>query len=257
MFTNDVALKMSNVHKYYGTLHVLDGLDLEVGRAEKLVIIGASGSGKSTLLRCCIGLETIAEGTIEIDSQVFQSASQGKIDSDAQNNMRRLRGKVGMVFQQFNLFPHMTVLRNVMEAPVHVNKIPKNEAEDKARDLLEKVGLSDKIDSYPGKLSGGQQQRTAIARALAMEPDIMLFDEVTSALDPELIREVLDAMRQLATEGMTMLIVTHEIPFAQDVGDRVIYMDEGKIVEEGTPAEIFTNPSKERTKSFLSAVIEH
>ena len=257
MANNNVMLGMSNVHKYFGSLHVLDDLDLEVTRSEKLVIIGASGSGKTTLLRCCIGLETIAEGTIAIEGEVFQAAAEGKLLAGSDKSMKRLRGKVGMVFQQFNLFPHMTVLGNVMEGPVHVNKVPKKEANENARALIDKVGLSDKMDAYPGKLSGGQQQRTAIARALAMEPDIMLFDEVTSALDPELIREVLDAMRQLAREGMTMLIVTHEIGFAQDVGDRVIYMDEGKIVEEGPPSQMFTNPTQERTRTFLSAVIEH
>ncbi len=254
---DEVMIRMSNVHKWFGDLHVLDGLDLEVTRSEKLVIIGASGSGKTTLLRAVIGIEHIQEGKIEIEGEVFQEAQDGKLLPGVERRMSRLRGRVGMVFQQFNLFPHMTVLGNVQEAPRQVKKMSKRDAEAKALELLEKVGLLEKVNSYPGKLSGGQQQRTAIARALAMEPDVMLFDEVTSALDPELIGEVLNTMRQLANEGMTMLIVTHEIGFAREVGDRVIFMDEGRIVEEGPPEDIFYHPREERTKTFLKAILTH
>ena len=253
----DIMIRLSNVHKRYGDLKVLDAVDLMVTGSEKLVIIGASGSGKTTLLRCVIGLETIDEGTIEIEGEHFQAGRKTKPTSGTKKNRRPLHGKVGMVFQQFNLFPHMTVLENVTEAPVWVKKIPPKEADAKARQLLDKVGLSDKLDVYPSKLSGGQQQRTAIARALAMEPDIMLFDEVTSALDPELIGEVLNVMRQLAREGMTMLIVTHEMGFASEVADRVIYMDQGRIVEEGSPRIMFRSPRNERTQMFLRAILEH
>ena len=255
----DVMVRLSNVHKRYDDLKVLDGVDLTVRRSEKLVIIGASGSGKTTLLRCVIGLETIDDGTIRIEEEVLQSGKTNESTSgtEKKKNMRRLHGKVGMVFQQFNLFPHMTVLENVTEAPVWVKKIPQKQADAKARKLLAKVGLSDKLDVYPSKLSGGQQQRTAIARALAMEPEIMLFDEVTSALDPELIGEVLNVLRQLAGEGMTMLIVTHEMGFASEVADRVIYMDQGRIVEEGPPRILFESPRNERTQIFLRAILEH
>ena len=252
-------VRLSNVHKRYGDLKVLDGVDLTVRRSEKLVIIGASGSGKTTLLRCVIGLEAIDDGTIRIEEEILQSGKKNESTSGAEKkkNMGQLHGKVGMVFQQFNLFPHMTVLENVTEAPVWVKKIPQKEADAKAHKLLAKVGLSDKLHVYPSKLSGGQQQRTAIARALAMEPEIMLFDEVTSALDPELIGEVLNAMRQLAREGMTMLIVTHEMGFASEVADRVIYMDQGRIVEEGPPRILFESPRNERTQMFLRAILEH
>ena len=252
-------VRLSNVHKRYGDLKVLDGVDLTVRRSEKLVIIGASGSGKTTLLRCVIGLEAIDDGTIRIEEEILQSGKKKESTSGAEKkkNMGQLHGKVGMVFQQFNLFPHMTVLENVTEAPVWVKKIPQKEADAKAHKLLAKVGLSDKLHVYPSKLSGGQQQRTAIARALAMEPEIMLFDEVTSALDPELIGEVLNAMRQLAREGMTMLIVTHEMGFASEVSDRVIYMDQGRIVEEGPPRILFESPRNERTQMFLRAILEH
>ncbi|MCZ7570960.1 MAG: amino acid ABC transporter ATP-binding protein [Ardenticatenaceae bacterium] len=250
-------VRLSDVHKWYGDLHVLKGIDLEVRRSEKLVLIGASGSGKTTILRCVIGLEHIDHGAIGIEGETFQSAVDGRLSSPSEKNMRRLRNKVGMVFQQFNLFPHMTVLENIIEAPVYSKKVPRSEAISKAEWLLDKVGLLDKRDVYPSRLSGGQQQRTAIARALAMEPDIMLFDEVTSALDPELIGEVLNVMRQLAREGMTMLIVTHEMGFANEVADRIIYMDGGLIIEEGPPELIFKQPSHERTQSFLRAILEH
>ena len=256
METNTI-MEFDKVHKAYGDLVVLDGVDLSVARSEKLVLIGASGSGKTTMLRCAIGLEGIDSGQIRIEGKVFQDSDQGQTRKGSAKEIQVLRRKVGMVFQQFNLFPHMTVLENVIEAPVHVGEIPKHEATSTALELLEKVGLTDKVDSYPSKLSGGQQQRVAIARALAMGPDIMLFDEVTSALDPELIGEVLNVMRQLAREGKTMIVVTHEMGFASEVADRVIYMDEGIIVEEGSAEQIFNSPQHERTQKFLNAILTH
>jgi polar amino acid transport system ATP-binding protein len=238
-------ISINHVHKKFGKLHVLKGVNLHVKEQEVLVIIGPSGSGKSTLLRCINYLEEPTEGEIVVDG----------IPLNGEANINKVREEVGMVFQRFNLFPHMTALENIMLAPVQVRKMRKADAEKTAVDLLAKVGLSDKANNYPEQLSGGQQQRVAIARALAMRPKIMLFDEPTSALDPEMIKEVLDVMKTLANEGMTMVVVTHEMGFAREVGDRVIFMDEGRIIEEGTPEELFSNAKEERTKAFLSKII--
>jgi ABC-type polar amino acid transport system ATPase subunit len=239
-------VKVSHVHKYFGRLRVLDDLSLDVGRGEVVVVIGPSGSGKSTLLRCLNFLEPVQSGEIWIDGV--------RLDHH-QTNIRQVRAEVGLVFQSFNLFPHLTALRNVMLAPVVVRKRPEAEVRQQALALLTKVGLAAKVDTYPAQLSGGQQQRVAIARALAMQPKLMLFDEVTSALDPELVREVLDAMKQLASEGMTMIIVSHEMGFAREVAHRVVFMDEGRIVEEGTAQEIFDRPRNPRLQAFLSKII--
>jgi ABC-type polar amino acid transport system ATPase subunit len=239
-------VKVSHVHKYFGRLHVLDDLSLEVARGEVVVVIGPSGSGKSTLLRCLNFLEPVHSGEIWIDGV--------RLDHH-RTNIRQVRAEVGLVFQSFNLFPHLTALRNVMLAPVVVRKRPEAEVRQQALALLAKVGLAEKVDVYPAQLSGGQQQRVAIARALAMQPKLMLFDEVTSALDPELVREVLDAMKQLVREGMTMIIVTHEMGFAREVAHRVVFMDEGRIVEEGTAQEVFDQPRSPRTQAFLSKII--
>lgn len=238
-------ISVKNLHKKFGQLHVLKNVELEVAEQEVVVIIGPSGSGKSTLLRCLNYLEEPTEGEITVDG----------IPLNGEANINKVRAEVGMVFQRFNLFPHMTALQNIMLAPVQVRKMPAAEAEKTARDLLVKVGLADKADSFPEQLSGGQQQRVAIARALAMRPKVMLFDEPTSALDPEMIKEVLEVMKALALEGMTMVVVTHEMGFAREVGDRVIFMDEGRIVEEGRPDDIFSNAKEERTKVFLSKIL--
>ncbi len=243
-------IKAKNVVKvfpgYAGVVRAVDGVSTEVARGEVVVIIGPSGSGKSTFLRCINGLETFTEGHIIID---------GVDLANKKTNINKVRAEVGMVFQQFNLFPHMTVLENLTLAQRRVRKRSKKEAEDKARMLLRKVGIHEKANEYPSRLSGGQQQRVAIARALAMDPKIMLFDEPTSALDPEMVGEVLDVMKQLAKEGMTMMVVTHEMGFAREVADRVIFMDEGKVVEVGTPEHFFTNPQEERAKLFLKQVL--
>lgn len=240
--SNDVLIGVRDLHKAFGSLQVLKGIDLAVRRGEVVVIIGPSGSGKSTLLRCLNRLEDPTSGTVKVDG----------VDITSRNvNLPQVRRQVGMVFQHFNLFPHMTALENVMEGPRTVLRLNRAEAERRARDLLTKVGLDDKADSKPANLSGGQQQRVAIARALAMNPDAMLFDEVTSALDPELVGEVLNVMRGLADEGMTMVVVTHEMSFARRVADRVIFMDEGLIVEEGPPDRIFHRAEHERTRQFL------
>lgn len=238
-------LKGSNIHKSFGDLEVLKGIDLEVAPSEVVVLVGVSGSGKSTLLRCFNFLERINKGTIEIDGQVIDSKK---------HKLSEIRAEVGMVFQHFNLFPHMTVLENVIEAPIIVKKMKKVDAIVLGKQLLEKVGLSDKADVYPSKLSGGQKQRVAIARSLAMEPKVLLFDEPTSALDPELVGEVLAVMQQLAQEGMTMVVVTHEMKFAKEVADRVIMLDEGQIIESADPATFFENPSHDRTKQFIQLV---
>ncbi len=249
-------VKVENVCKSFGSLQVLKNINLEVDKGEVVCIIGPSGSGKSTLLRCLNHLERITSGRIFIGNEIIDEREAGKNQLKiSQKKISELCTELGMVFQRFNLFPHMTVLENIMEAPVTVKKTPKQEAEKKAIALLEKVGLVDKRDEYPSRLSGGQQQRVAIARALAMEPQIMLFDEPTSALDPELVGEVLEVMKDLAREGMTMLVVTHEMGFAREVGSRVIFMDNGEIKEEGTPEEIFTSPKNERTRSFLQKVL--
>ncbi|MGG1961250.1 amino acid ABC transporter ATP-binding protein [Bacillus pumilus] len=239
-------IRVEKLNKHFGELHVLKDIDLTVYENDVVVLIGASGSGKSTLLRCMNFLEIKNDGEIIID---------GSPVHPKRDQLNEMRQKIGMVFQHFNLFPHKTVLENIIEAPVMVKKTKKTQAVSEANVLLEKVGLSDKANVYPSKLSGGQKQRVAIARALAMKPDVMLFDEPTSALDPELVGEVLQTMKSLAKEGMTMVIVTHEMGFAKEVADRVVYMHEGRIVEEGTPSELFDSPREERTKLFLSSIL--
>lgn len=249
-------VKVENVCKSFGNLQVLKNINLEVNKGEVVCIIGPSGSGKSTLLRCLNHLERITSGRVYIEGEIIDEREAGKNQLKvSQKKISELCTELGMVFQRFNLFPHMTVQQNVMEAPITVRKVPKEEAAVEAIKLLEKVGLADKRNEYPSRLSGGQQQRVAIARALAMKPKIMLFDEPTSALDPELVGEVLEVMKDLAKEGMTMIVVTHEMGFAREVGNRVVFMDNGEIKEEGTPEEIFTNPKNERTRAFLQKVL--
>ena len=238
-------IEIKGLRKAFGTDEVLKGIDLSIDEKEVVVIIGPSGSGKSTLLRCMNHLEEPTAGEVVVDGITLSSEA----------NINKVREEVGMVFQRFNLFPHMTVLENIMLAPMKVKHIAKSEAEKTARELLARVGLAEKADAYPDNLSGGQQQRVAIARALAMHPKVMLFDEPTSALDPEMVGEVLDVMRALANEGMTMVIVTHEMGFAREVGDRLLFVDEGRIIESGVPREVFENPKEERTRSFLSKVL--
>ncbi len=242
-------LHLDGVHKSFGDLHVLRGIDMSVDRGNVVCVIGPSGSGKSTLLRCINMLEPPEAGRIFLEGKEITGAGKGNVDY--------VRRRVGMVFQQFNLFPHMTAGRNVSIAQRKVLDRPKEEADAKSRALLERVGLQDKLFEYPDRLSGGQQQRVAIARALAMDPHVMLFDEVTSALDPELVKEVLDVMRELASEGMTMVVVTHEMGFARDVADRVVFMDDGAVVETGDARQLIDNPREERTKRFLGLVLEH
>jgi polar amino acid transport system ATP-binding protein len=239
-------IQIRDLHKYFGELEVLKGIDFEVRSGEVVCVIGPSGSGKSTLLRCVNRLEEPTSGTVLIEGEDITDP-----DADAD----RLRTRIGMVFQHFNLFPHLTVLDNLTIAQRKVLKLGRKEAEQVAHTNLDRVGLLDKIDAYPNHLSGGQQQRVAIARALSMNPDMMMFDEPTSALDPELIGEVLDVMRRLAEEGMTMIVVTHEMGFAREVADRVVFMDEGVVVEEGTPMEVLANPRHERTQRFLSMIL--
>ncbi|HET8673701.1 MAG TPA: amino acid ABC transporter ATP-binding protein [Thermoleophilaceae bacterium] len=252
----DPMVKAEAVHKSFGRLEVLKGISLEVNRGEVMCVLGPSGSGKSTFLRCINHLEKIDAGRLWVDGQLVGYRQQGdKLYELRESEVARERAQIGMVFQRFNLFPHMNALQNVIEAPCQVKGVRKEKAVAKARDLLASVGLADKIDAYPAQLSGGQQQRVAIARALAMEPKLMLFDEPTSALDPELVGEVLDAMRQLARDGMTMVVVTHEIGFAREVGDTLVFMDAGVVVEAGQPREVLANPRHERTKTFLSKVL--
>ncbi len=241
-------ITFSNVNKWFGDLHVLRDINLSVGAGEVLVVCGPSGSGKSTLIRCINRLEPIQKGDLIVD---------GMNVHDRKTNMTQLRAEIGFIFQQFNLYPHMTALGNVTLAPIKVRKMKKDEADKLGRKTLKRVGLSDKVDSYPAQLSGGQQQRVAIARGLCMRPKIMLFDEPTSALDPEMINEVLDVMVNLAKEGMTMIVVTHEMGFAREVAKRILFMDEGKIVEIAPPEEFFTKPKSERTKFFLSKILTH
>jgi len=251
--TRDAIVRISGMNKFYGTFHALKDIDLEVPRGEVLVIIGASGSGKSTLIRCVNGLEEFHSGNLEVDGFLMPLAEEREFGEV--KGLREIRRGVGMVFQHFNLFPHLTVLQNITLGPIRALRRPRAEAEMQATRLLERVGLADQARKYPGALSGGQQQRVAIARSLAMEPKLMLFDEPTSALDPEMVGEVLDVMRELAREGMTMMIVTHEMGFAREVSDRVIYIDEGRIAESGPPQEFFANPKNERTRLFLSRVL--
>ena len=249
-------IKATNIWKKFNNLEVLKGIDLEVNEGEVVAVIGPSGGGKSTLLRCLNKLETIDKGSITIDVEELCRETSGGTEYVKNNDVRRIACKMGMVFQQFNLFPHMTVLENLIEAPVNVQKRDKAEVIKEAEVLLAKVGLSDKRDVYPRKLSGGQQQRVAIARALAMKPAIMLFDEPTSSLDPELTGEVLRAMRELADEKMTMVVVTHEMGFAREVATKVVFMADGHVQEQGSPEEIFINPKNERLKSFLKVILK-
>jgi polar amino acid transport system ATP-binding protein len=252
----DVMVKAEGVHKRYGALEVLKGVSLEVRRGEVVVLLGASGSGKSTFLRCINHLEKIDAGRLMVDGQLVGYRQVGdKLYELPDRDICRHRAEVGMVFQRFNLFGHMTALQNVIEAPIRVRKIPRAQAERRAYELLARVGLADRAHAYPNQLSGGQQQRVAIARALAMDPKLMLFDEPTSALDPELVGEVLEVMKALARDGMTMLVVTHEMGFAREVADRVVMMHEGRIIESAPPEQFFTQPQHERTRQFLSKIL--
>ena len=252
----DVVVNAVDVHKRFGRLEVLKGISLEVRKRETVCIIGPSGSGKTTFIRCVNHLEKIDGGRIEVNGELIgYREKDGKLVEDSERSIARQRTQIGMVFQRFNLFPHKTALENVIEAPVHVLGVGKEQAVADAEVLLARVGLADKRDVYPGKLSGGQQQRVAIARALAMKPALMLFDEPTSALDPEVIGEVLDVMEELAHEGMTMIVVTHEMGFAKVAADRVVMMDEGVILEEGEPEQMFDAPAHDRTKQFLSKIL--
>jgi polar amino acid transport system ATP-binding protein len=249
-------VEAGGVHKFFHHLHVLRGVDLDVERGEVVVILGASGSGKTTFLRCINHLEKIDGGWIRVNGHLMGYVERdGRLLEQKERLVARQRAEIGMVFQRFNLFPHMTALENVIEAPIRVKGQDRSSALVRARELLAKVGLAEKADVYPHQLSGGQQQRVAIARALAMDPALMLFDEPTSALDPELVGEVLKAMRQLAQEGMTMIVVTHEVGFAREVAHRAVLMDAGTILEEGPPAEFFTRPQHPRTKQFLSSIL--
>ena len=249
-------VKAEAVHKNFGRLEVLRGIDLEVNPRDVMCMIGPSGSGKSTFLRCINHLEKIDAGRLSVDGELVGYRQRGdRIYELPDAEVCKKRAEIGMVFQHFNLFPHMTVLENLAEAPVRVKRESRAMAADRARRLLERVGLAEKVDAYPRQLSGGQQQRVAIARALAMQPKLMLFDEPTSALDPELVGEVLDVMRALAEDGMTMIVVTHEIGFAREVGDTLVFMDGGVIVEAGKPRDVLANPQQERTRSFLSKVL--
>jgi len=240
-------IKFNELNKWYGAHHVLQNINLEVAKGEVVVVCGPSGSGKSTLIRCVNGLEKFQSGTLIVDG----------LPVAIEANLRQLRMELGFVFQQFNLYPHMTALENVTLAPIHVRKLPRKEAISRGREILEKVGLGDKFDAYPQQLSGGQQQRVAIARSLCMQPKVMLFDEPTSALDPEMINEVLDVMVSLAKDGMTMIVVTHEMGFARKVADRVVFIDKGVIVEVAEPEAFFTAPKNERTREFLGKILQH
>lgn len=246
--SDGTIIKCQGVHKWFGGFHALRGIDMDVEKGEVIVIFGPSGSGKSTFIRTINRLEEHQRGTIIVDGI--------ELTHDVRN-IAAIRSEIGMVFQQFNLFPHLSVLQNVTLAPIWVRKWPKEKAEEVAMGLLERVGIPEQAEKFPGQLSGGQQQRVAIARALAMQPKIMLFDEPTSALDPEMIKEVLDVMVELAESGMTMLVVTHEMGFARAVADRMFFFDEGKVIESGTPDQIFSNPQRERTKLFLSQILQH
>ena len=249
-------IRTEDICKNFGDLQVLKNVNLSVNQGEVVVIIGPSGAGKSTLLRSLYNLETITSGKIFIDNKLFYRVERGEIREEMPKTEKKAALlEMGMVFQKFNLFPNMTVKENVMAGPVYVQKIPKQEAESRAKELIKKVGLADKEDAYPTRLSGGQQQRVAIARALAMQPKIMLFDEPTSALDPELVGEVLSVMKDLASQGMTMLCVTHEMGFAREVADKVVFMADGQILEEGTPEEIFGNPKTAKARQFLGSVL--
>lgn len=249
-------IRIEKVNKYFGSLHVLKGIDLHVHKGEVLVIVGPSGSGKSTLLRCINFLEKYDSGKIYINNEIvgYIETNAGKLIPKKEKEIARMRTQTGMVFQSFNLFLHLSVLKNIVEAPVQVLGISMEEAEKKAHILLDRMGLTDKANQYPSQLSGGQQQRVAIARALAMNPDVMLFDEATSAIDPELVGEVLDVMKRLATDGMTMVVVTHEMGFAKEVADRIVFMDDGLILEDASPKDFFANPKSNRLKDFINKI---
>ena len=253
-------IEIKDVHKFFGDLHVLKGVDMTVDKGEVCVLLGPSGSGKSTLLRCINGLEKISAGRVYLEGELMgmrEVERRGKIELHElrEKQVTAQRSRIGMVFQRFNLFPHMTALENVMEGPVQVQRVPKEQAKAEASELLTRVGLADRTDHYPAELSGGQQQRVAIARALAMKPELMLFDEPTSALDPELVGEVLEVMKDLAKDGMTMVVVTHEIGFAKEVADHLVFMDDGKIVEEGDARTIIENPQHPRAQEFFGKVL--
>ncbi|EHK72802.1 MULTISPECIES: amino acid ABC transporter ATP-binding protein [Pseudomonas] len=255
--TQEPVIQALEVHKAFGELDILKGVSLEVRRGEVVVLIGASGSGKTTFIRCLNHLEDIQGGTIRVNGELmgFRERPDGSRVRDSERNIARRRRDIGMVFQRFNLFPHMTVLENIIEAPIQVLGVARAVAVEQARALLARVRLSDKADHYPAQLSGGQQQRVAIARALAMKPQAMLFDEPTSALDPETVGEVLQVMKELAEDGMTMVVVTHEMGFAREVADRVVVLHQGELIEEGPPAQVFGNPTHPRTREFLSRVL--
>ncbi len=251
-----IVVDAQHVEKWFGKLHVLQDVSLQVKRQEVVVVLGPSGSGKTTFIRCVNHLEKIQGGRIFVNGHLIGYRDvDGKLIEDKEANIARQRQEIGMVFQRFNLFPHKTALENIIEAPTQVRGMPMDEAVEVGKALLQRVGLAAKADSYPGQLSGGQQQRVAIARALAMKPALMLFDEPTSALDPEMIGEVLEVMKELAREGMTMIVVTHEMGFAREVADRVVMMDEGRVIEEGTPDHFFNNPTEDRTKAFLAKIL--
>lgn len=255
--SEELVIEALDIHKSFGDLEILKGISLQVRRGEVVVLIGASGSGKTTFIRCINLLEDIQSGQIRVSGQPmgYRTLADGRLVKDSERNIARQRRDIGMVFQRFNLFPHMTALENIIEAPIHVLGVTRKAAVEQARVLLKRVGLADKADHYPSMLSGGQQQRVAIARALAMKPQAMLFDEPTSALDPETVGEVLQVMKELAEEGMTMVVVTHEMGFAREVADRVVVLDQGELIEQGPPEQIFSQPSHARTRAFLSRVL--
>ncbi|AZE05209.1 amino acid ABC transporter ATP-binding protein [Pseudomonas chlororaphis] len=255
--SEELVIEALDIHKSFGDLEILKGISLQVRRGEVVALIGASGSGKTTFIRCINLLEDIQAGQIRVAGQPmgYRTRANGSLVRDSERNIARQRRDIGMVFQRFNLFPHMTALENIIEAPVHVLGVPRAAAEQQARALLKRVGLAEKAGHYPSMLSGGQQQRVAIARALAMKPQAMLFDEPTSALDPETVGEVLQVMKELAEEGMTMVVVTHEMGFAREVADRVVVLDQGELIEQGPPEQIFSQPRHARTRAFLSRVL--
>lgn len=255
--SEELVIEALDIHKSFGDLEILKGISLQVRRGEVVVLIGASGSGKTTFIRCINLLEDIQSGQVRVSGQPmgYRTLADGSLVKDSERNIARQRRDIGMVFQRFNLFPHMTALENIIEAPIHVLGVTRKAAVEQARALLKRVGLADKADHYPSMLSGGQQQRVAIARALAMKPQAMLFDEPTSALDPETVGEVLQVMKELAEEGMTMVVVTHEMGFAREVADRVVVLDQGELIEQGPPEQIFSQPSHARTRAFLSRVL--
>ena len=256
--TAEIIIEASDVHKSFGATKVLNGISLSVAKGEVVVLIGSSGSGKTTFIRCLNLLETFDSGQVRVNGRLlgYVERADGKVTRDSARELARQRRDIGMVFQRFNLFPHMTALENIIEAPIHVLKTPRNEAIRHAQRLLQRVGLADRAEHFPSQLSGGQQQRVAIARALAMQPKVLLFDEPTSALDPETVGEVLQVMKELADDGMTMVVVTHEMEFAREVAHRVVVLDQGELIEEGPPEQIFTAPTHTRTRAFLRRTLK-